>query len=83
MVQRKPGSGGGRAGHRCNGGTSLAAEYGTNMCGTNICLGKWELIRPSFPSNTIMDSSWRCKICDRVGEKGREGEKVTRSGLGL
>ena len=54
------------------------AECGTNMCGTNICVCEWDIIQPSFPYNTVMDSSWQCKICDRG-----EGEKGTRSGLGF
>ena len=74
MLWRKPRSSRGRAGHGCDGGTSLAAECGTNMCGTNICLGEWELIQPSFPFNAIMDSSQLCKICDRgEGEEDQVG----------
>ena len=57
MLWRKPRSGGGRAGHWCDGGASLAVECGTNMCGTNICLGELELIQPFFPYNAIMDPS--------------------------
>ena len=66
----------------CNGGTSLAEECGTNICGTNICVGEWELIQPSFPYNTVMDSSWRCKICDRGGEKGRGKGEEDQLGFG-
>ena len=76
MLRRKSASGGGRARHRCDGGASLAVEYGTNMYGTNICLGEWELIQSSFPHNAVMDLSWQCKKCDREGEKGREGDQV-------
>ena len=67
MFQRKPSSGVGRAGHVCNSGAGMVAE-----CGTNICVGEWELIQPSSPYNAVMDLSWRCEICD-IGGRGREG----------
>ena len=78
MLWRKLGSGGGRAGHGCDGGTSLAAE-----CGTNNCVSEWELIQLSFPYNVVMDLSQRCKT-NMIEEEARreEGEEEDQLGFG-
>ena len=52
------------------------------MCGTNICVGEWELIQPSSPYNAVMDTSQQCKICDRGGNGREEGKGRTNLRFG-